>query len=182
MFGKVKIAIDRQLWEKLRKIAEIAGYSFSGRDLLMLGGGIFLIVKAVREMHEAVEEAGAPEHQRRAGSFAGAIAQIVMLDIVFSFDSVITAVGMAQQLWVMATAVIIAVLIMLVASGPIMRFIHVNPSVKMLALAFLLLIGVVLVADGFHQHIPRGYIYFAMGFSIFVEVLNLKMRGKKQPA
>ena len=118
---------------------EVFGASFSGRDLLMLGGGLFLIVKAVREMHEAVEAASEPEHSRRAGSFAGALAQIVMLDVVFSFDSVITAVGMAQQIWVMATAVIIAVLIMLVASGPIVRFIHVHPSVKMLALAFVLL-------------------------------------------
>lgn len=161
---------------------EVFGASFSGRDLLMLGGGLFLIVKAVREMHEAVEAASEPEHSRRAGSFAGALAQIVMLDIVFSFDSVITAVGMAQQLWVMATAVIIAVLIMLVASGPIVRFIHVHPSVKMLALAFVLLIGVALVADGMGVHIPKGYLYFAMLFSVFVEGLNVTLARRRRRA
>lgn len=161
---------------------EIAGKAVSGRDLLMLGGGLFLIVKAVREMHEAVEEASEPENSRRAGSFAGALAQIVMLDIVFSFDSVITAVGMAQQLWVMATAVIIAVVIMLVASGPIVRFIHVHPSVKMLALAFVLLIGVALVADGMGFHIPKGYLYFAMLFSVFVEGLNVTLARRRRRA
>ncbi len=161
---------------------EVAGRAVSGRDLLMLGGGLFLIVKAVREMHEAVEEAGEPEHRRRAGSFAGAIAQIVMLDIVFSFDSVITAVGMAQQLWVMAAAVIIAVLIMLVASKPIVKFIHVHPSVKMLALAFVLLIGVALVADGIGFHMPKGYLYFAMLFSVFVEGLNVTFARRRRRA
>jgi len=161
---------------------EVFGAAFSGRDLLMLGGGLFLIVKAVREMHEAVEAASEPEHERRAGSFAGAIAQIVMLDIVFSFDSVITAVGMAQHLWVMATAVIIAVIIMLIASGPIVRFIHVHPSVKMLALAFVLLIGVALVADGMGFHIPKGYLYFAMLFSVFVEGLNVTLASRRRRA
>ena len=161
---------------------EAFGVTLSGRDLLMLGGGLFLIVKAVREMHEAVEEASAPEHRRRAGSFAGAIAQIVMLDIVFSFDSVITAVGMAQQIWVMAAAIIIAVLIMLVASRPIVRFIHLHPSVKMLALAFVLLIGVALVADGMGVHIPKGYLYFAMLFSVFVEGLNVTLARRRRRA
>ena len=161
---------------------EVFGAEFSGRDLLMLGGGLFLIVKAVREMHEAVEAASEPEHQRRAGSFAGAIAQIVMLDIVFSFDSVITAVGMAQHLWVMATAIIIAVIIMLIASGPIVRFIHLHPSVKMLALAFVLLIGVALVADGMGFHIPKGYLYFAMLFSVFVEGLNVTLARRRRRA
>ena len=164
-------------------LATVFGYAFSGRDLLMLGGGLFLIVKAVREMHEAMEEAGAPEgHGRRATSFGSAIAQIVVLDIVFSFDSVITAVGMAQQLWVMATAVIIAVLIMLVASGPIMRFIHVHPTVKMLALAFVLLIGMALVAEGMGFHIPKGYLYAAMLFSVFVEGLNVTLARKRKRA
>ncbi len=156
-----------------------AEYEFSGRDLLMLGGGLFLIVKAVREIHEAMEEAGAEGGSRRTTGFANAIAQIVVLDIVFSFDSVITAVGMANQLWVMSTAVIIAVLIMLVASGPIMRFIHAHPTVKMLALAFVLLIGMALVADGMGFHIPKGYLYFAMLFSIAVESLNVTMSRKK---
>ena len=163
-------------------LVTVAGVSLSGRDLLMFGGGLFLIVKAVREMHEALEEAGAAEGGRRAGSFAGAIAQIVMLDIVFSFDSVITAVGMAQQLWVMATAIIIAVGIMLVASGPIMRFIHLHPSVKMLALAFVLLIGMALVAEGMGFHIPKGYLYFAMLFSVFVEGLNVTLARRRKRA
>ncbi len=155
-------------------------YSFSGRDLLMLGGGLFLIFKAVREIHEAVEEAGHEAGPRRTTSFANAIAQIVILDIVFSFDSVITAVGMARELWVMATAVIIAVLIMLVASGPIMRFVHNNPTVKMLALAFVMLIGMALVADGMGFHIPKGYLYFAMLFSVLVEGLNVTVARRRR--
>lgn len=159
------------------------GYAFSGRDLLMLGGGIFLIVKAVLEIHAAMEEAGVEEGgQRRTTGFANAIAQIVLLDIVFSFDSVITAVGMARELWVMATAVIIAVIIMLVASGPIMRFIHKNPTVKMLALAFVLLIGMALVAEGMGFDIPKGYLYFAMLFSVMVESLNVILSRRRQRA
>jgi predicted tellurium resistance membrane protein TerC len=155
----------------------------SGRDLLMLGGGLFLMVKAVREIHEAMEEAQSSEAAgRRTTGFGSAIAQIVMLDIVFSFDSVITAVGMARELWVMATAVIIAVLIMLVASGPIMRFIHAHPTVKMLALAFVLLIGVALIADGMGFHIPKGYLYFAMLFSVLVEGLNVTLARRRQRA
>ena len=162
---------------------EMWDVSLSGRDLLMLGGGLFLIVKAVREIHEAMEEAHLEEgSSRRSTSFSSAIAQIVMLDIVFSFDSVITAVGMANQLWVMATAVIIAVLIMLVASGPIMRFIHAHPTVKMLALAFVLLIGVALVADGMGFHIPKGYLYFAMLFSVLVEGLNVTLARRRRRA
>jgi len=161
---------------------EVAGTTFSGRDILMLGGGLFLIVKAVREMHDAVEEASTPGHQRRAGTFAGALAQIVMLDIVFSFDSVITAVGMAREIWVMATAIVIAVGIMLVASRPIVRFIHLHPSVKMLALAFVLLIGLALVADGMGFHIPKGYLYFAMLFSVFVEGLNITLARRRHRA
>jgi predicted tellurium resistance membrane protein TerC len=164
-------------------MVDIWGIELSGRDLLMLGGGLFLIIKAVREIHEAMEEAHHEEGStRRSTSFGSAIAQIVMLDVVFSFDSVITAVGMANQLWVMATAVVIAVLIMLVASGPIMRFIHVHPTVKMLALAFVLLIGVALVADGMGFHIPKGYLYFAMLFSVLVEGLNVTLARRKQRA
>jgi predicted tellurium resistance membrane protein TerC len=156
-------------------------YSFSGRDLLMLGGGLFLIFKAVREIHEAVEEAGHDQAgPRRTTGFANAIAQIVILDIVFSFDSVITAVGMARELWVMATAVIIAVLIMLVASGPIMRFVHNHPTIKMLALAFVMLIGMALVADGMGFHIPKGYLYFAMLFSVLVEGLNVTVARRRR--
>ena len=162
---------------------ELWDMELSGRDLLMLGGGMFLIVKAVREIHEAMEEARASETGgRRSTSFGSAIAQIVMLDVVFSFDSVITAVGMARELWVMATAVVIAVLIMLVASRPIMRFIHAHPTVKMLALAFVLLIGMALVADGMGFHIPKGYLYFAMLFSVLVEGLNVTLARRRKRA
>jgi predicted tellurium resistance membrane protein TerC len=160
----------------------VGGMDVSGRDLLMFGGGLFLIVKAVLEVHAAMEEAGGDESARRSSGFGNAIVQIVLLDIVFSFDSVITAVGMANQLWVMATAVVIAVLIMLVASGPIMRFIHNHPTVKMLALAFVFLIGVALVADGMGVHIPKGYLYFAMAFSVLVESLNVILSRRKKRA
>ena len=160
----------------------VGGLDVSGRALLMVGGGLFLIARAVLESHAAMEEAGGDETARRSTGFANAIAQIVLLDIVFSFDSVITAVGMANELWVMATAVIIAVLIMLVASGPIMRFIHANPTVKMLALAFVLLIGVALVADGMGLHIPKGYLYCAMAFSVLVESLNVILSRRKKRA
>jgi predicted tellurium resistance membrane protein TerC len=160
----------------------IAGQEFSGRDLVMLGGGLFLIYKAVHEMHDAVEQAGEHEQPRRASSFVNAIAQIVVLDLVFSLDSVITAVGMAREFWVMVTAVVIAVGIMLAASGPIVRFIHAHPTVKMLALAFVLLIGFTLVAEGFEVHIPKGYIYAAMAFSVMVEALNVTVERRKRRA
>jgi predicted tellurium resistance membrane protein TerC len=160
----------------------ISSMEVSGRDLLMLGGGLFLMVKAVREIHEAMEEAGDPGVERRAKGFASAIAQIVMLDVVFSFDSVITAVGMANKLWVMAAAIIIAVLVMLVASRGLIRFIHEHPTVKMLALAFVLVIGVALVADGMGFHIPKEYLYFAMFFSVLVEGLNVSMSKKRAKA
>lgn len=161
---------------------DIMGHTLSGRDLLMLGGGMFLIVKAVREIHEAMEEAAIPELNRKPRGFGSAIAQIIMLDMVFSFDSVITAVGMAQQLWVMATAIIIAVLIMLVASGPIIRFIHHHPTVKMLALSFVMLIGMALVAEGMNFHIPKAYLYFAMAFSVLVEGLNVTLARRRSRA
>jgi predicted tellurium resistance membrane protein TerC len=160
----------------------VAGMDVSGRDLLMFGGGLFLMVKAVREIHEAMEEAGDPTIERRAKGFGSAIAQIVMLDVVFSFDSVITAVGMANQLWVMAAAIVVAVIVMLFASRGIIRFIHDHPTVKMLALAFVLLIGVALVADGMGFHIPKGYLYFAMFFSVVVEGLNVTMSKKRTKA
>jgi predicted tellurium resistance membrane protein TerC len=160
----------------------IVGQEFSGRDLIMLLGGLFLIVKAVREMHEAVEEAGRHATAPRATSFINAIAQIVVLDLVFSLDSVITAVGMARQFWVMVVAVVVAVAIMLAASGAIIRFIHAHPTVKMLALAFVMLIGFALVAEGFQFHIPKGYIYFAMAFSVLVEALNVTIARRRRQA
>jgi len=161
---------------------EILDHPLSGRDVLMLGGGLFLLIKAVREIHESMEEAGTPEFNRKPRSLSGAIGQIIVLDVVFSFDSVITAVGMAQQLWVMATAVIIAVFIMLIASGPIIRFIHHHPTVKMLALAFVMLIGMALIADGMGFEIPKGYLYFAMAFSVLVEGLNVTLARRRSRA
>ena len=159
----------------------IVGQAISGRDLILIVGGLFLLFKSTKEIHERLEGEEAHEHAAggRKVSFGSVIAQIMLLDIVFSLDSVITAVGMAEDLWVMVTAVIIAVLIMMVASETISTFVHRHPTVKILALSFLLLIGVSLIAEGFDQHIPKGYIYFAMAFSIFVEMVNLRVRGSR---
>ena len=156
----------------------ILGRGVSGRDVILLSGGLFLLGKATYEIHEKLE--GEPGHaEARVGpSFAAVIVQILLLDIVFSLDSVITAVGMVNQIPIMVAAIVIAVAIMLVAAGPISNFVNHHPTIKMLALSFLLLIGVSLVAEGLHQHIPKGYIYFAMAFSVFVEMLNLRLRGK----
>jgi predicted tellurium resistance membrane protein TerC len=157
----------------------IAGMEISGRDLILIGGGLFLLGKATFEIHERLEgEAHAPGTVASGtASFASVIAQILALDLVFSLDSVITAVGMAEELWVMVTAVVIAVGVMLISSGYIADFVNRHPTVKMLALSFLLLIGTSLIAEGLEFHIPKGYIYFAMGFSVFVEILNLRIRG-----
>jgi predicted tellurium resistance membrane protein TerC len=154
----------------------LVGHAFSGRDLILLVGGLFLLAKATFEIHDKLE--GAEHHgpARAAVSFRAVIVQIMLLDVVFSLDSVITAIGMARQLWVMVTAVVLAVGVMLVAAGSISEFVNRHPTVKMLALSFLLLIGFSLVADGLGQHISKGYIYFAMGFSVLVEMLNLRMR------
>jgi len=159
------------------------GNEFSWRDLILIGGGIFLLWKATTEIGESLE--GEPAHHVAANAPRAALGavlfQIVLLDIVFSLDSVLTAVGMAEDVAVMIAAVVIAVGVMLVASGPLASFVHAHPSVKMLALAFLLLIGVTLVADGFGFHIDKAYIYAAMGFAVFVEALNLRSR-RKRPA
>ncbi len=164
----------------------VLGKEFSGRDLILLGGGLFLIGKATYEIHHRIEGPEDPlAPVREAASFASVLVQILLLDLVFSLDSVITAVGMVKSIAVMIVAVILAVLVMLVFAGPISRFILRHPTMKMLALAFLVLIGVVLVIDGWGQHINKGYIYFAMGFSLAVEMLNLwsaKNRKAKQPA
>jgi predicted tellurium resistance membrane protein TerC len=159
----------------------IAGNEISGRDLVLIGGGLFLLAKATFEIHETLE--GEEGHRATSGtaSFAGTIVQIGLLDIVFSLDSVITAVGLAEDLIVMVLAVVIAVLVMLVSSRAISNFVHEHPTVKMLALSFLLLIGMSLVADGFDFHIAKEYIYFAMGFSVFVELLNLRLRSRHKP-
>ena len=150
----------------------------SGRDLILIGGGLFLLAKSTFEIHERLEGEEGHGSGRVAASFASVIAQIMVLDIVFSLDSVITAVGMVDQVWVMIAAVIASVAIMMLAAEPISAFVHKHPTVKMLALSFLLLIGMSLLLEGFGQHIPKGYIYFAMGFSVFVEMINLRLRAR----
>ena len=154
----------------------VVGQEISGRDLILILGGLFLLAKSTYEIHDKLEGEEGHASKKVAASFASVIFQIMMLDIVFSLDSVITAVGMVRELWVMVTAVIIAVLIMMLSAEPISDFVHRHPTVKMLALSFLLLIGLSLVAEGFDHHLPKGYIYFAMGFSIFVEMINLRLR------
>ncbi|MBK0384380.1 TerC family protein [Pedobacter sp. SD-b] len=155
--------------------------AISGRDLILIIGGLFLIYKSTHEIHEKLEGQEENATVKKVHSFTGVIIQILILDIVFSLDSVITAVGMANEIWVMIAAVIIAVIVMMFSSTAISTFVNDHPTVKMLALSFLLLIGVSLLAEGFEQHIPKGYIYFAMAFSVLVEVLNLKMKGKSKP-
>jgi predicted tellurium resistance membrane protein TerC len=158
------------------------GQEISGRDLILGLGGLFLIWKSVYEIHERLE--GPAEHSdgsRAAVTFGGVLAQIAVLDIVFSLDSVITAVGMANQIAIMITAVVLAVAFMMFAAGPVSAFVERHPTVKMLALSFLLLIGVTLIAESLDQHIPKGYIYFAMAFSVLVEMLNLRVRRVSEP-
>ncbi|MFQ5942681.1 MAG: TerC family protein [Anaerolineales bacterium] len=148
----------------------------TGRAVILVGGGLFLLGKATYEIHDKLEAESGHSSASVAATFGAVVIQILLLDIVFSLDSVLTAVGMVNQIEVMVAAVVIAVLIMLVASGPISRFVNERPTLKMLALSFLLLVGVSLVAEGLEFHIPKGYIYFAMFFSVFVEILNLRVR------
>ncbi|MGE0744913.1 MAG: TerC family protein [Rhodospirillales bacterium] len=157
-----------------------AGMDFSWRDIILLGGGLFLLAKATVEIHHTVE--GEHEHgvEPKAARFGAVIAQIMVLDLVFSLDSIITAVGMANELTIMIAAVVIAMAVMLVASGPVSGFIQRHPTAKMLALSFLLLVGLALVGDGLHYHIPRGYLYFAIAFSIGVESLNLLAAARRR--
>jgi predicted tellurium resistance membrane protein TerC len=156
-------------------------HDVTGRDIILIGGGMFLIGKATYEIHERLEGDDGHSSGKAAASFASVILQVMILDIVFSLDSVITAVGMSNDLTVMVTAVILAVFVMMFAAEPISRFVEIHPTIKILALSFLLLIGFSLVADGFGQHVSKGYIYFAMGFSVFVEVINIRMRSKSKP-
>ena len=158
----------------------IFGHEFSGKDLILLGGGIFLLAKSTIEIHDKLEGEEGHGSAKVTATFSSVIIQIILLDIVFSLDSVITAVGMADLVGVMIAAVVIAVLIMLISAKPISEFVNRRPTVKILALSFLLLIGFSLVAEGFEIHIPKGYIYFAMGFSVFVEMLNLRYRQVKE--
>jgi len=159
---------------------EVFGHTFSWRDLILIGGGLFLIGKATHEIHQKIEGGGEQSvAQHAATSFAGVLAQIMVLDIVFSLDSIITAVGMVDERWVMVTAILISIVFMLVFAGPISRFVERHPTVKILALSFLIMIGLVLIADGFGQHISKGYIYAAMAFSVFVEMINLWIRRRE---
>jgi predicted tellurium resistance membrane protein TerC len=158
----------------------LIGHEISGRDLILIVGGLFLLGKSTYEIHDRLEGEEGHATARVAASFPAVIAQIVVLDAVFSLDSVITAVGMVDQLGVMIAAVIFAVGIMLISAGVISTFVNRHPTVKMLALSFLLLIGLALLLDGFDQHIPKGYIYFAMGFSLLVELLNLRVRARRE--
>ena len=159
----------------------VFGNEISGRDLILIGGGAFLLAKSTTEIHASLE--GEEEHGRGAArvSFAALLVQIAVIDIVFSLDSVITAVGLAEQLEVMVAAIVVAVGVMMVAAAPINAFVDRRPTVKMLALSFLILVGVALIADGFGLHIPKGYIYFAMAFSLGVEMLNLRLRRRVRP-
>ncbi len=156
----------------------ITRWEISGRALILIGGGLFLLAKSTREIHHNLEEAGDGAPSTKRSSFSSVLLQIVLLDIVFSLDSVITAVGMVDEIGVMIAAVIIAVVAMMIFAGAISRFISRHPTVKMLALSFLLLIGVNLIGDGLGFHIPKGYTYFAMGFSVLVEMLNIKIRNR----
>lgn len=159
----------------------VLGNEISGRDLILIGGGLFLLAKSTQEIHDAVEGASESSHSAAPATFGSVLLQIGVIDLVFSIDSVITAVGMADHVAVMVIAVIISIGVMMAASGPISRFVESRPTVKMLALSFLVLIGTALIAEGLDVHFPKGYIYFAMAFSIAVEMLNLKIRGRGQP-
>lgn len=163
-------------WISLADSEWRAKLAISGRDLILILGGLFLIYKSTHEIHLKLEGEEDEEGQAKVHSFAGVIIQILVLDIVFSLDSVITAIGMAEHVEIMIAAVVIAVIIMMISADAISRFVNNHPTVKMLALSFLLLIGFSLLAEGLDQHIPKGYIYFAMAFSILVELLNLKMK------
>ncbi len=162
-------------------LIDILGMELSGRDLILMIGGLFLLAKATREIHDKLEGAEHGHANVGTATFQSVIIQILILDIVFSLDSVITAVGMVDQVPIMITAVVIAIVFMMFSAGAVSRFIEQHPTVKMLALAFLLMVGVALIAEGFEFHIPRGYIYFAMAFSVFVEMLNIRLRKQGPP-
>lgn len=159
----------------------VLNHEISGRDLILIGGGLFLLAKATYEIHENLEGEEGHASKKVKASFASVIIQIILLDAVFSLDSVITAIGMVTQVGLMITAVVVAIAFMMFFAGPVGAFVGRHPTIKMLALSFLLLIGLTLIVEAFEVHIPKGYIYFAMGFSVFVEMLNLRLRGKSKP-
>lgn len=160
---------------------QVAEFEISGRDLVLIAGGLFLLWKSVHEIHQKLEGEEGHSSTKVAAAFWNVIFQIMLLDIVFSLDSVITAVGMVDHIEIMIAAVLISAAVMVFTATPLANFVERHPTVKMLALSFLLLIGFTLIVEGLHQHIPKGYIYFAMGFSVLVEMLNLRIRGKGQP-
>ena len=159
----------------------VLNHEISGRDLILIGGGLFLLAKATYEIHESLEGEEGHASKKVKASFISVIIQIILLDAVFSLDSVITAIGMVTQVSLMVTAVVVAIAFMMFFAGPVGSFVGRHPTIKMLALSFLLLIGLTLIVEAFEVHIPKGYIYFAMGFSVFVEMLNLRLRKKSQP-
>lgn len=167
-----------------KRLFDVMGHAITGKELVLLVGGLFLLYKATKEIHEKVD-GPLSEHEIatvKARSVAGTIFQILLLDLVFSIDSVITAVGMAQELWVMVAANVIALLVMLIAAKSIAEFVDRHPSVKILALSFLLMIGLLLVAEAFEIHVPKGYVYFAMGYSVVVEMINIRASSRKKAA
>lgn len=180
MFSRIALLLSLTWMMKLTApLFTVLGNGISGRDLILIIGGLFLLGKSTLEIHEKLE--GAEEHSssRAVSSFAALIVQVMILDIVFSLDSIITAIGMARDLWVMITAVILAVAFMMIFSGKVSDFVDRHPTIKILALSFLILIGVALIGDGLEMHIPKGYIYFAMAFSVAVEMINMQIRGRE---
>jgi predicted tellurium resistance membrane protein TerC len=171
------VTLNKPFWEPSALGLKL---EVSGKDLILIVGGLFLLAKSTYEIHEKLEGVDGGSTKSMTATFKGVIVQIMLLDIVFSLDSVITAVGMVQQIGVMIAAVVIAMIVMLLFVNQISDFVDRHPTIKMLALSFLILIGCVLVAEGFHQHISKGYIYFAMAFSVMVEMLNIRMRKKSQ--
>jgi predicted tellurium resistance membrane protein TerC len=183
MFSRIALLLSLAWLMRLTgPLFSLLGQGFSGRDLILIGGGLFLLAKAVMEIHNSLE--GAEAHESAASGqagFHGVLLQIAVIDIVFSLDSVITAVGMVSEVAVMVLAIVVAVGVMMFAAKPIGDFVDGHPTIKMLALSFLILVGVALIGEGFAMHIPKGYIYFAMAFSVGVEMLNLRLRKKRQP-
>jgi predicted tellurium resistance membrane protein TerC len=164
-----------------RPLFSMAGVSLSGKQVILFVGGLFLIAKSTYEIHDKLEGAEHGGHMAAAASLWGVVAQIMVIDMVFSLDSVITAVGMTHHVPIMIVAVLLAAGVMLIFAGPVSDFVHRHPTIKILALAFLILIGVMLVAEGFGQHVNKGYIYFAMAFSLVVELLNMRLRARAEP-
>ena len=163
------------------EVFHVFGRGVSWRDMILMGGGLFLIYKAVGEMHQNLE--GDPDARGAAvkASFAAVVLQIVAIDVVFALDSIITAIGMVREIQIMMVAIVISAILMMVVAGYVHRFIGRHPTVKVLALSFLLMIGLVLIAEAFHIEVPKGYVYFAMGFAVFVELMNLRLRKVRQP-